>query len=64
MTHAIDRDPTAAEDLPQTNPDTGLSSQDAAQRLKQYGPNALAEKKISPLERCLGYFWGPIPWMI
>ncbi|NIA01326.1 MAG: plasma-membrane proton-efflux P-type ATPase [Planctomycetia bacterium] len=42
----------------------GLSSEQAAERLQQYGPNALQEKKTSPLLRLLGYFWGPIPWMI
>ena len=46
------------------NPTQGLSSAQAAERLKQYGPNALQEKKTSPLLRLLGYFWGPIPWMI
>lgn len=56
--------PTYPVDLPQTDPDAGLSSKIATQRLNQYGPNALNEKKISPLERILGYFWGPIPWMI
>ena len=43
---------------------TGLGSQEADRRLRQYGPNALQEKKVSPLLRLLGYFWGPIPWMI
>ncbi|MFV2068833.1 MAG: plasma-membrane proton-efflux P-type ATPase [Pirellulales bacterium] len=42
----------------------GLSSDEAARRLAQYGPNALEEKRVSPLLRLLGYFWGPIPWMI
>jgi H+-transporting ATPase len=42
----------------------GLSADQARQRLQQYGPNALAEKKISPLLEFLSYFWGPIPWMI
>jgi len=32
--------------------------------LKQYGPNALQEKKKSTLLQLLSYFWGPIPWMI
>ncbi len=45
-------------------PMQGLSSAQAAERLEQYGPNALQEKKTSPLLRLLGYFWGPIPWMI
>ena len=42
----------------------GLSSAEAAQRLKQYGPNALEEKKIPLWKKFLSYFWGPIPWMI
>ncbi len=42
----------------------GLSSNEAAQRLERFGPNALEEKKVSPLQKFLGYFWGPIPWMI
>ncbi len=47
-----------------TAPDQGLSSEEAARRLAQYGPNALEEKQVSTLRRLLGYFWGPIPWMI
>jgi H+-transporting ATPase len=43
---------------------SGLSSAEAAQRLEQYGPNALEEKKVSTVRLLLGYFWGPIPWMI
>ncbi len=42
----------------------GLSGEEAGRRLEQYGPNALEEKKVSPLRKFLGYFWGPIPWMI
>ncbi|VAW78107.1 Lead, cadmium, zinc and mercury transporting ATPase; Copper-translocating P-type ATPase [hydrothermal vent metagenome] len=42
----------------------GLDSGEAARRLRQYGPNALEEKKVSLLLKLLGYFWGPIPWMI
>ncbi len=42
----------------------GLTSIEAEQRLKQYGLNALQEKDVSILWRLLGYFWGPIPWMI
>ena len=44
--------------------DTGLSSQEAARRLEQYGPNALEEKHVNPFLKFLSYFWGPIPWMI
>ena len=42
----------------------GLSADDVHQRLQKYGPNALAEKKVSPILQFLSYFWGPIPWMI
>ena len=46
-----------------TSPE-GLSDDEAARRLTQYGPNALEEKKVSPFLEFLSYFWGPIPWMI
>ena len=42
----------------------GLSQAEAAKRLKQYGPNAIAEKKANAFLKFLTYFWGPIPWMI
>jgi H+-transporting ATPase len=42
----------------------GLTSKQVEERIQQYGPNALQEKKTSPLLRLLSYFWGPIPWMI
>jgi len=42
----------------------GLSSREAAARLQQLGRNALEEQHTSLLARFLGYFWGPIPWMI
>ena len=42
----------------------GLDSDEVARRQAQYGPNALEEKRVSVLRQLLGYFWGPIPWMI
>jgi H+-transporting ATPase len=42
----------------------GLSEAEAQKRLEQYGPNAIEEKKKNPILKFLGYFWGPIPWMI
>ena len=42
----------------------GLGQVEAAKRLTQYGPNELTEKKTNALLKFLGYFWGPIPWMI
>jgi H+-transporting ATPase len=46
-----------------SSPD-GLSQAEATKRLKQYGPNEIAEKKTNALLTFLSYFWGPIPWMI
>jgi H+-transporting ATPase len=43
---------------------TGLSTEEAQQRLAHYGPNELVEKHVHPLVRFLASFWGPIAWMI
>jgi H+-transporting ATPase len=43
---------------------TGLSSEEVAEKLQRYGPNEIPEKKVSPFRKFIGYFWGPIPWMI
>ncbi len=42
----------------------GLSLEQAIERLNQYGPNTIEEKKENPVLKFLAYFWGPIPWMI
>ena len=42
----------------------GLSKAEVTTRLAQYGPNEIAEHKTNSLLKFLGYFWGPIPWMI
>ena len=47
----------------ESSPD-GLSQVEAASRLGRYGPNEIAEKKTNEILKFLGYFWGPIPWMI
>ena len=44
--------------------ESGLSVEEAEQRLTQIGPNALEEEKDNPILKFLEYFWGPIPWMI
>jgi H+-transporting ATPase len=46
------------------DPKRGLTADVVRQRLAQYGPNALVEKKTSQWRVLLGFFWGPIPWMI
>ncbi|HEX9881530.1 MAG TPA: HAD-IC family P-type ATPase, partial [Hyphomicrobium sp.] len=47
-----------------TNLSRGLTSEEAARRLAEFGANALEEKKVTLLDRLIRYFWGPIPWMI
>lgn len=42
----------------------GLSSLEAAERLKQYGPNAVAEERAHPARALLGKFWASVPWML
>jgi H+-transporting ATPase len=44
--------------------DQGLRSEEAADRLERYGPNALEEHRRSVLVEFLSHFWAPIPWMI
>ncbi|MGE5284966.1 MAG: plasma-membrane proton-efflux P-type ATPase [Actinomycetota bacterium] len=46
-----------------SSPD-GLRQAKAQERLTQYGPNEIEEKKTNPFLKFLTYFWGPIPWMI
>jgi H+-transporting ATPase len=42
----------------------GLSEAEARERLGRCGYNVITETRVSPLRKFLGYFWGPIPWMI
>lgn len=44
--------------------EAGITSSEAQARLEEYGPNEILEKKINPLIKFMGYFWGTIPWMI
>ena len=42
----------------------GLSGAEAAARVARFGPNEIAAERSSQWARFLGYFWGPIAWMI
>ena len=53
-----------SDQLLQVDLSQGLSDAEAANRLLQYGPNTIEEKRTSPLLRFFLFFWGPIPWMI
>ncbi len=56
--------PEARGEPSATDEAVGLSDEEAAHRLAQYGENALVEKHVSKLKKLASYFWGPIPWMI
>jgi H+-transporting ATPase len=42
----------------------GLTTQEAERLLAQYGRNAVAEPRPSPLRDFAGKFWAPVPWML
>ena len=42
----------------------GLTTAQATERMERYGPNEIEEKRPNALLTFLGYFWGPIAWMI
>ena len=43
---------------------SGLTSEQAAERLVQFGENAISESKQNPLLAFLKKFWAPVPWML
>ena len=61
---ASDKKEVADETPFETYVKTGLFSEEVAKKLEKYGLNEIPEKKISPFRKFIGYFWGPIPWMI
>jgi H+-transporting ATPase len=42
----------------------GLSSAEAARRLRELGPNAVPQEKRRPLRTLALKFWSPVPWML
>ncbi len=51
------------EPLP-VNFNTGLTSEEAGRRLKQFGPNAVPDTTLNPFRMALEKFWAPVPWML
>ncbi len=43
---------------------TGLTGEEARQRLEKFGPNTVADTSMHPLRRALEKFWEPVPWML
>jgi H+-transporting ATPase len=42
----------------------GLSTEEAAMRLTQSGPNAVVEERENGLKKVARHFWAPVPWML
>ncbi len=42
----------------------GLTGREAARRLAEAGPNAVADSSPHPVRRALGKLWAPVPWML
>lgn len=47
-----------------TGPPRGLSSDEAARRLRRFGANASPDVSTAPWRRLAGKFWAPVPWML
>jgi H+-transporting ATPase len=47
-----------------SKPDAGLSSEEAARRLSQYGANETPEAREHPWRSVLAKLWAPVPWML
>ncbi len=43
---------------------SGLTSEEAAVRLQEFGPNATPDTAVHPLRSALSKFWTPVPWML
>ena len=56
--------PPVNEDLLQTSPRTGLTENEATQRRKKFGLNQMKEEKENLVLKFLGYFVGPIQFVM
>lgn len=50
--------------MAQLVPSRGLTSEEAARLLSEFGPNAIPEVRPRPWLAFLQRMWGPIPWML
>jgi H+-transporting ATPase len=44
--------------------ETGLTTREAQERLKQYGRNVISERQLPEIKLLLRKFWGIVPWML
>lgn len=55
--------PNAEHSVNATSP-SGLTSDEAAGRLREFGLNAVPDTSEHPLRMALDKFWAPVPWML
>ncbi len=60
MDHPI----TTASPAKDAPPPTGLTGDEARQRLDKFGPNAMPDTSVHPLRRMLAQLWAPVPCML
>ncbi len=56
--------PAKAPAVAKDNLPSGLTSDEARDRLGKIGPNATPDTTDRPLRRALSKFWAPVPWML
>ncbi|MGA7327810.1 MAG: HAD-IC family P-type ATPase [Rhodomicrobium sp.] len=54
----------SAENASHASPQSGLTDEEARQRLQAFGPNTLPDAGVHPLQMLLEKFWAPVPWML
>jgi H+-transporting ATPase len=61
---AVSPETSPHPDPPSEPTATGLTEAEVRSRRERFGPNEIEEETRRPWSRLLGYFNGPIPWMI
>lgn len=60
---AVEPLPVDGDSSPNGQPE-GLTSDEASNRLKKDGPNAMPDILVRPIVNFLSKFWAPIPWLL
>ena len=55
---------TARDSIAPAQEGMGLTSEEAARRLSQFGPNSVASVKERPIRIFFEQLWAPVPWML
>jgi H+-transporting ATPase len=50
--------------MAETTAISGLTSNEASSRLRQFGPNSMPDASMHLVRSALGKFWAPVPWLL